>query len=77
MPSRAQAGRGLPDDHGLAGSVEHEKAVLLQLVVTDVDQRLDNLFDVLARNVLTHRFGHRIENRALRERLLLAFFAIF
>src|ERR1700689_5021266 len=64
----ARRTRGLLHDDELREAVEHEDAVLLELLVTDAHQRLDDLFDVLARHLLADPFGDRLEDRALRER---------
>jgi len=59
------------DDHELREPVEHEDAGLLQLLMTDGDKRFDDLLDILSRNVVTLRIGHRFEDCALRERFRL------
>src|ERR1019366_1232782 len=44
----ARGARGLLDDHELREAVQDEDARLLELFVPHVDERLDDLFDLLA-----------------------------
>jgi len=62
-------GRLLHDDK-LREAVEHEHAVLLQLLVTDLDERLDDLLHVLARELLPDLLADGVEDLALGEGLL-------
>src|SRR5258708_12681621 len=62
---------GLLDDDELGKAVQDEDAVLLELLVPDVDQRLDDVLHVLAGNFLADRLCDRLQDSALRHRLVL------
>src|SRR5579872_2152812 len=50
--------RRLLDDNELREAVEDEEAVLLELLVTDADQRLDDLLHVLPGDLFSHCIRH-------------------
>jgi hypothetical protein len=70
----ARGSSGLFDDHEFREAVQHEEAVLLQLLVAERDERLDDLLHLLARDAIAHGIRHGVEDVALREGLFAAMF---